>query len=70
MKNVIKAMSAISFVAILQSCNSNPINTTNYPLENNQNNDVNRNLDELKRRQEAEKRNTTIDNNNDYGRPK
>jgi len=62
MKSFIRTISAIYLMGFAVSCKS-------YPMEVPQKSDVDRNSEELQKRQAAEREKTEISNLNDFGKP-
>lgn len=50
-------------LGLITSCSSS------YPMNQENNSDVNRNMEELNKREEQQKKNTSLDTFNDYGKP-
>ena len=62
MKSFIRTISAIYLMVSVLSCKS-------YPMETPQKSDVDRDSEELQKRQAAEREKTEISNLNDFGKP-
>lgn len=65
MKIIISTFAAISFVFVLNACNS-------YPMDSSNQSEMNRNAEELRKRNEAEKERNSVELNtpDNFARPK